>query len=35
MSNKLILAGAGTGKTTYIVDEALKTKNRVLILLIQ
>ena len=31
MSNKLILAGAGTGKTTYIVDEALKTKNRVLI----
>lgn len=31
MSNRLILAGAGTGKTTYIVDQALKEKGRVLI----
>lgn len=31
MSNKLILAGAGTGKTTYIVNEALKNTERVLI----
>lgn len=31
MSNKLILAGAGTGKTTYIVEEAIKEKKRILI----
>lgn len=31
MINKLLLAGAGTGKTTYIVDQALKETNRVLI----
>ena len=31
MNNKLLLAGAGTGKTTYIVEEALKNKDRVLI----
>ncbi len=31
MSNKLLLAGAGTGKTTYIVEEALKESGRVLI----
>lgn len=31
MSNKLLLAGAGTGKTTYIVEQALKETSRVLI----
>lgn len=31
MKNKLVLAGAGTGKTTYIVEQALKEKSRVLI----
>lgn len=31
MNNKLILAGAGTGKTSFIVDEALKETDRVLI----
>lgn len=31
MSNKLLLAGAGTGKTTYIVEQALKETERVLI----
>ena len=27
MSNKLIIAAAGSGKTTYIVNESLKEKN--------
>lgn len=31
MSNKLLLAGAGTGKTTYIVEQALKETKRILI----
>jgi DNA helicase-2/ATP-dependent DNA helicase PcrA len=31
MNNKLMLAGAGTGKTSFIVDEALKETDRVLI----
>lgn len=31
MCNKLILAGAGTGKTTYIVDKAIKETKRILI----
>ena len=31
MSNKLLIAGAGTGKTSYIVNEALKESNRILI----
>ena len=31
MNNKLLLAGAGTGKTTYIVNEALKSNERILI----
>ncbi|MCF6339596.1 MAG: AAA family ATPase [Sulfurimonas sp.] len=30
-TNKLIIAGAGTGKTTFLVDEALKTSEEVLI----
>lgn len=31
MNNKLLLAGAGTGKTTYIINEALKNEERILI----
>ena len=31
MNNKLLIAGAGTGKTTFIINEALKQKKRVLI----
>ena len=31
MSNKLIIAGAGTGKTTYLINEALKTSEKTLI----
>lgn len=31
MNNNLLIAGAGTGKTTFIIKEALKNKERVLI----
>lgn len=31
MKNKLIIAGAGTGKTKYLIDRALETKDKVLI----
>ncbi len=31
MKNKLIIAGAGTGKTTYLIDRALEIKEKVLI----
>lgn len=31
MNNRLILAGAGTGKTSFIIDEALKCDERILI----
>lgn len=31
MNNKLIIAGAGTGKTTYLVNKALETSEKVLI----
>ncbi len=31
MKNRLIIAGAGTGKTTYIVNEAMSCKDRLLI----
>lgn len=31
MKNKLIIAGAGTGKTSYLIDEALKTEKKTLI----
>ena len=26
--NELLIAGAGTGKTTYLIEEALKIKNK-------
>ena len=31
MKNKLIIAGAGTGKTSYLINEALKTAEKTLI----
>lgn len=31
MKNKLIIAGAGTGKTTYLINEAIESKGKVLI----
>ena len=31
MKNKLIIAGAGTGKTTYLIDKALEIQEKVLI----
>lgn len=31
MENKLVIAGAGAGKTKYIIDEALKKDDKVLI----
>ena len=32
MNNKLLLAGAGTGKTTYLIELAFATKERILIM---
>ena len=31
MNNKFLIAGAGAGKTTYLVDQALLCKDNVLI----
>lgn len=31
MNNNLLIAGAGTGKTTFIINKALAQQNRVLI----